>query len=221
RRAPNAVPPPLSDPWPRSAPEEVPRHTPVPTATSPAAPGAAGHAEPPAGATRAMVGDLLVLRAQARGGEAHALLCEAAGWPAERLPGLADELLGAGLAADWATLLWEAASLPPERLAAAAAALGEAGREADSDRLLRQAVSRPTPEVADAALALGGAGRPRETDALLAAFVRVRTPEESADLARRDPRWFAPHLLRAAAALSATHRRDLVHALRLAGIATA
>lgn len=166
-----------------------------------------------------MVGELVALRAQGRGGEAHAVLCEAAGWPAERLPGLAAELVRAGLAADWATLLWEAASLPPERLAAAAAALGEAGREADSDRLLRQGVSRPTAEVADAALALGAAGRPREADALLDAFVRVRTAAEAAALARRDPDWFAPRLLRAAEARSPAHRRDLVHALRVAGIA--
>ncbi|MFD9406917.1 hypothetical protein ACFWBN_07805 [Streptomyces sp. NPDC059989] len=168
-----------------------------------------------------MVGELLALRAQGHGGAAHALLCEAAGWPAERLPGLADELVRAGLAADWGTLLWEAASLPPERLAAAAAALGEAGREADSDRLLRQGVSRPTAEIADAALALGAAGRPREADALLDAFVRVRTAEEAADLARRDPRRLTPRLLRAAAALSPNHHRDLAHALRVAGVATA
>ncbi|MFG2876503.1 hypothetical protein ACGFYU_16190 [Streptomyces sp. NPDC048337] len=221
RRVPNVVPPPLSDPWSRSAPEEVPRRGTGPGGTAPTPTGTPFPAEPPAGSTRALVGELVALRAQGRGGEAHALLCEAAGWPADRLPGLAAELLGAGLAADWGTLLWEAASLPPERLAEAAAALGEAGRETDSDRLLRQGVSRPTAEVADAALALGGAGRPREADALLDAFVRVRTAEEAADLARRDPRWFAPRLLRAAAALSATHRRDLSHALRVAGIATA
>ncbi|MEV7829289.1 hypothetical protein AB0P12_01560 [Streptomyces subrutilus] len=179
----------------------------------------------PAAATRvrtlgAFVGELLALRGEGRTGEAHALLCEAAAWPAERLPVLAAELGRAGLAADWETLLWEAASLPPERLAAAAGALGEAGRAADCDRLLRQGVARPTGEIADAALALGAAGRTREAGALLDAFVRVRTAEESAALARRAPQWFAPQLLRAAAALSATHRRDLAHALRVAGIST-
>ncbi|MFG2981634.1 hypothetical protein ACGFYQ_10300, partial [Streptomyces sp. NPDC048258] len=185
----------------------------------------AGEAEacpaPPARSTRAVVGELIALRARGRGGEAHALLCEVAAWPADRLPGLADQLARAGLAADWATLLWEAASLPPERLAAAAAALGEAGREADSDALLRQGVARPTAEIAEAALALGGAGRTREADALLGAFVRVRTAEEAAALARRDPQWFAPRLLQAAAALSGTRHRDLAHAFRVAGIATA
>lgn len=184
-------------------------HPPVPAAT------------PPAQDTRSVVGELIGLRAQGRGGEAHALLCEIAAWPADLLPGLADQLARAGLAADWATLLWEAASLPPERLAAAAAALGEAGREADCDRLLRQGAARPAAEIAEAALALGAAGRMREADALLGAFVRVRTAEEAADLARRDPRWFAPRLLQAAAELSGTHRRALVHALRLAGIAGA
>lgn len=164
---------------------------------------------------------LLALRAQGRSGEAHALLCEAAARPADQLPGLAAELTRAGLAADWATLLWEAASLPPEQLAAAAASLGAAGREADCDALLRQGVARPVAEVADAALALGGAGRIREADALLGAFVRVRTAEEAAGLARRDPQWFAPRLLQVARALPGTRHRDLVHALRVAGIASA
>ncbi|MEU8434687.1 hypothetical protein AB0F18_17530 [Streptomyces sp. NPDC029216] len=173
----------------------------------------------PRGAARgAFVAELLTLRAQGRSGEAHALLCEAALWPAGELPGLAEELGHAGLAADWATLLWEAASLPPERLAAAAGALGEAGRVADSDRLLRQGVARPAGEVAEAALALGDAGRDREAQALLGAFVRLRTAEEAAALARHDPHWFAPRLLRAARALSAARHRDLSHALRVAGL---
>ncbi|WP_345198102.1 hypothetical protein, partial [Streptomyces lavendulae] len=80
-------------------------------------------------ARRDFVAELLALREQGRTGEAHALLCEAAAWPAERLPALAAELARAGLSADWATLLWEAASLPPDELAAAAAAIGGAGRE--------------------------------------------------------------------------------------------
>lgn len=79
-------------------------------------------------------------------------------------------------------------------------------------------MARPVAEVADAALALGGSGRIREADALLGAFVRVRTAEEAAGLARHDPQWFAPRLLRAARALSATRHRDLAHALRVAGI---
>ncbi|MFE2553410.1 UL36 very large tegument protein [Streptomyces sp. NPDC059355] len=178
-----------------------------------AAPLAAG---PVPGGIAAVIGELLGLRAQGRGGEAHALLCEAAAWPAGRLPGLADELVRAGLAADWATLLWEAASLPPERLAAAAAALGEAGRYADCEALLRQGAARPAAEIAEAALALAGSGRTREADALLGAFVKVRTAEEAVRLARRDPQWFTPRLLRAAEALSDTHHRDLVHALRVA-----
>ncbi|MFF4261915.1 hypothetical protein ACFY7Y_20255 [Streptomyces virginiae] len=176
---------------------------------------------PSAGVPGAVAAALLALRAQGRSGEAHVLLCEAAARPAEQLPALAAELTRAGLAADWATLLWEAASLPPERLAAAAAALGAAGREADCDALLRQGVSRPASEVADAALALDGAGRIREADALLGAFVRVRTAEEAAGLARHDPRWFAPRLLRAARALPGPRHRDLLHALRVAGIADA
>ncbi|MFJ3175623.1 hypothetical protein ACIPJK_33315 [Streptomyces roseus] len=182
---------------------------PVPAAPAPAAAG------PEPSGIAAVIGELIGLRARGRGGEAHVLLCEAAAWPAERLPALADELVRAGLGADWATLLWEAASLPPERLAAAAAALGEAGRHADCETLLRQGAARPAAEIAEAALALAGTGRTREADALLGAFVKVRTAEEAVRLARRDPQWFTPRLLRAAGALSAAHHRDLAHALRV------
>ncbi|WST25454.1 hypothetical protein OG264_30460 [Streptomyces xanthophaeus] len=208
----------------RGAPRGARFGHPAPTAAPAPAPAPSPSSSPsPAGArpTGAFVAELLTLRARGRTGEAHVLLCEAAAWPAGRLPGLAAELTRAGLAADWATLLWEAASLPPERLAAAAAALGEAGREADSDALLRQGVARPTAEIADAALALGGAGHTREAEALLGAFVRVRTAEEAARLAGRDPQWLAPRLLDAARALSGSRHRDLVHALRVAGIAMA
>ncbi|GHI86464.1 hypothetical protein ACWGF3_18045 [Streptomyces xanthophaeus] len=206
----------------RAAPRGARFGHPAPTAAPAPAPSPSSSPSP-AGArpTGAFVAELLTLRARGRTGEAHVLLCEAAAWPAGRLPGLAAELTRAGLAADWATLLWEAASLPPERLAAAAAALGEAGREADSDALLRQGVARPTAEIADAALALGGAGHTREAEALLGAFVRVRTAEEAARLAGRDPQWLAPRLLDAARALSGPRHRDLVHALRVAGIAMA
>ncbi|MGW7439026.1 hypothetical protein [Streptomyces sp. NPDC054849] len=214
------------DPAPRAARSGPPRTGPAsgpepalePAPESLPGPEGMTHGAAPAGTVRAVAAELLALRAQGRSGEAHALLCEAAAWPAERLPALAAELARAGLAADWTTLLWEAASLPPEQLAAAAAALGDAGREADCDALLRQAVARPAAEVADAALALGGSGRIREADALLGAFVRVRTAEEAAGLARHDPQWFAPRLLQAARALPGTRHRDLVHALRVAGI---
>ncbi|MFJ9762857.1 hypothetical protein ACIRUY_03495 [Streptomyces erythrochromogenes] len=202
----------IPDPEPQSDPQAAP--APVPQAAPASAP---APAQPTAG-PRAVAAELLALRAQGRTGEAHALLCQAAASPAAQLPGLAAELARAGLAADWATLLWEAASLPPEQLAAAAAALGDAGREADRDALLRQGVARPAAEVADAALALGAAGRDREADALLGAFVRVRTAEEAADLARYDPRWLAPRLLRAAGSLPGARHRDLLHALRVAGI---
>ncbi|WP_030155220.1 hypothetical protein [Streptomyces sp. NRRL S-244] len=207
---------------PRFAPPEPEHFAPAEPESRPAAPGwdaragAPGADGPGPGGIAAVIGELLGLRTQGRGGEAHALLCEAAAWPAARLPGFADELVRAGLGADWATLLWEAASLPPERLAAAAAALGEAGRHADCETLLRQGAARPAAEIADAALALAGTGRTREADALLGAFVKVRTAEEAVRLARRDPQWFTPRLLRAAEALSDAHHRDLVHALRVA-----
>ncbi|WP_330333475.1 hypothetical protein OHS33_29625 [Streptomyces sp. NBC_00536] len=190
---------------------------PAPGAVGPA-PGD-GRSGPGEGAP-VLVGELIGLRGQGRTGEAHALLCEAAWWDAALLPGLGRELERAGLAADWAALLWEAASLPPDRLAALAAALEDSGRPGDCDRLLRQGAARPAPEIADAALALGAAGRAREADSLLEAFVRVRTAEEAARLARRDPGWFAPRLLRAARGVSGSAHRDLVHAFRVAGIAT-
>ncbi|MEU6890873.1 hypothetical protein ABZ934_03600 [Streptomyces sp. NPDC046557] len=206
---------------PEAGPPEPPGADPAasgPAAGSGAAAPARGGAAGPAPEVPRTVARLLGLRAQGRGGEAHALLCEAAGWPAPLLPEFAAELGRAGLGADWATLLWEAASLPPDRLAAAAAALGEAGRDGDCDALLRQGAGRPTAEIAEAALLLGAAGRDREADALLAAFVRLRTAEEAAGLARRDPHWFAPRLLRAASALAGGKHRDLSHALRVAGI---
>ncbi|MFF1408958.1 hypothetical protein ACFVX6_04020 [Streptomyces sp. NPDC058289] len=183
------------------------------------APGGGPHGVPAevAGGSGGFVEGLVALRGQGRSGEAHVLLCEAAAGPAERLVLLGEELVRAGLAADWATLLWEAASLPPARFAAAAAVLGPV----DRDALLRQGAARPAAEIAEIALVLGEAGHTPEADALLTAFVRVRTAEESARLARRDPRWFAPRLLRAAEALSGAHHRDLLHALRVANLPVA
>ncbi|NBM19135.1 hypothetical protein [Streptomyces sp. GC420] len=168
--------------------------------------------------TAGTVGELLRLRSEGRGGEAHVVLCEAAGWPPDLLPLLAAELHRVGLGADWATLLWEVASQPPERLAAAAAALSAAGREQDCHQLLRQGVSRPAPEIAEALLALDEAGRGEEAQALLDAHIRVRTPEETARIAQYDPRRLTPLLLRAARSVSDERHWDLAHALRVAGI---
>ncbi|MDT3400815.1 hypothetical protein RKE29_30170, partial [Streptomyces sp. B1866] len=164
------------------------------------------------------VARLARLRAERRGGEAHVLLVEAAGWPAERLPLLADELERAGLGADVATLLWEAACLPPEALAAAADALAAAGRPADCARLLRQSVSRPVTDVAHAALALREAGRAVEAAFLLQAFVRARTPDEAALAAAAAPAQLVPLLLDAATSVSSSSHHDLALALRAAGV---
>ncbi|PWI14397.1 hypothetical protein DI272_09650 [Streptomyces sp. Act143] len=163
------------------------------------------------------VEQLVRLRREGRSGEAHALLVEAAYWPAARFPLLADELQRAGLGADWATLLWEAASLPAERLVAAADALAEAGRAADGEQVLRQGVVRPAGEIGQAVLGLVHEGRHREVRALLDAYVRVRTPEEAARSAAPDPRTLVPLLLQAAQGVSEERRWDLVHALRVAG----
>ncbi|MFD5073254.1 hypothetical protein [Streptomyces sp. NPDC058371] len=163
---------------------------------------------------------LVRLRAEGRTGEAHALLVEAAYWPAARFPLLAAQLHRAGLDADWATLLWEAASLPADRLVAAADALVAAGRTADGSQMLRQGVARPAPEIGAAVQGLAAEGRHREIRALLDAYVRVRTPEEAARSVEADPVHLVPLLLEAARGASEERYWDLVHALRVAGIAT-
>ncbi|MFD8302710.1 hypothetical protein ACFV29_10210 [Streptomyces sp. NPDC059690] len=163
------------------------------------------------------VGRLVRLRAEGRSGDAHALLVEAAHWPAARFPLLAAELHGAGLGFDWTTLLWEAASLPAGRLVAAADALVAAGRAADGEQILRQGVVRPAAEIGQAVLGLSAEGRRREVVALLDAYVRVRTPEEAARSAEPDPGTLVPLLLEAAHGVSDERHWDLVHALRVAG----
>ncbi|MCT4353079.1 UL36 very large tegument protein [Streptomyces sp. Je 1-79] len=161
------------------------------------------------------------LRSQGRSGEAHALLCEAVAGPPAWLPALAAELHRVGLGADWATLLWEAALLPPGHLAAVAGALADAGRPEDCERLLRQGVARPADELAGACAALHAEGHHREAHALLTAFLQARTPEDAAHLAAADPHVLVPQLRTAARALSPALERDLLHALRVAGLAGA
>ncbi|MFJ4466009.1 hypothetical protein ACIP2X_00670 [Streptomyces sp. NPDC089424] len=181
----------------------------------------AGDAAVDAAARRAAAGTvetLLRLRGEGRTGEAHVLLAEAAHGPAARFPLLAAEMEAAGLGADWATLLWEAASLPAGQLAAVADRLAAAGREADGEQILRQGVGRPAYEIGLAVLGLAKEGRHREVRALLDAYVRVRTPEEAARSAGPDPRTLVPLLLEAARGVSAERHRDLVHALRVAGL---
>jgi hypothetical protein len=56
--------------------------------------------------------------------------------------------------------------------------------------------------------------------ALLDAYVRVRAPEEAARSAAPEPRTLAPLLLEAARGVSDARYRDLVHALRVAGLGT-
>ncbi|MFC9245503.1 hypothetical protein ACFT7S_16210 [Streptomyces sp. NPDC057136] len=191
---------------------------------SPAVPTPAPTAAPDPAARRAAdeaVERLVRLRTEGRSGEAHVVLCEAAAWPAGHLPVLALALHGAGLAADWATLLWEVSTLPPAGLAAAAGALAAAGRPDDCAHLLRQGAARPATEIADAVAALDRAGLAPQARALLGAFVRVRTPQDAARIAERDPRHLVPQLLAAAREVSAAREWDLVHALRVAGIAGA
>ncbi|WP_200262482.1 hypothetical protein [Streptomyces sp. HSG2] len=164
--------------------------------------------------------DLVRLRDQARSGEAHALLVEAARGPAPRLPLIADELGRNGLAADWATLLWEAALLPLARLIPACDALAEAGLADDGARLLRQGAARPAPEVGRGVLGLVEEGRDGEAGRLLDAYLRTRAPEEAARSVAPDPPRLTPMLLRAARRISGRCHRDVAHALRVADPST-
>ncbi|WP_200304372.1 hypothetical protein [Streptomyces adelaidensis] len=161
---------------------------------------------------------LLRLRGEGRSGEAHALLVEAAYWPAARFPLLAAGLHRAGLSADWATLLWEAGSLPPDRLVAVADALHAVGRATDGEQMLRQGVSRPAEEIGEAVLGFATEGREREARALLDVYVHMRTPEEAARSAAPDPQRLTPLVLAAARGVSEDRYREVVHALRVAGL---
>ncbi|MEU4107793.1 hypothetical protein [Streptomyces sp. NPDC027717] len=164
------------------------------------------------------VAQLAALRAAGRSGEAHILLAEAARWPAVRFPLLADALTRAGRDADWATLRWEAAALPAGQLVEAAAALESAGRVDEGHRLLREGAARPPEEMGAAVARLDAEGRTRDARTLLDACVRARTPEDAARAAAADPGRLAPLLLQAARHVSEERHRDLLHALRVAGI---
>ncbi|MFD4539082.1 hypothetical protein [Streptomyces bauhiniae] len=160
------------------------------------------------------VAHLAALRAAGRSGEAYTLLAETARWPAVRIPLLADALTHA----DWTTLRWEAAALPPEQLVTAATALTAAGRPGDAYRLQREGAARPPEETGAAVARLQEEGRTRDARTLLDACLRTRTPEDVARLATPDPDRLTPLLLEAAAHVSDDHHRDLLHALRAAGI---
>ncbi|WP_405728636.1 hypothetical protein OG885_08850 [Streptomyces sp. NBC_00028] len=224
--APLAVPPAATPtlPTPAATGRRTPRGARFAGASAEPLEAARAQAEPLDGGARREVAQaveqLVRLRSEGRSGEAHALLVDAAYWPAARFPLLAAELQRAGLGADWATLLWEAASLPAERLVAAADALVAAGRGTDGEQVLRQGVVRPAEEVGQAVLGLVHEGRRREVRALLDAYVRVRTPEEAARSAAPGPQTLVPLLLEAAQGVSEERHWDLVHALRVAGFTT-
>ncbi|MFC5907179.1 hypothetical protein ACFP3V_08100, partial [Streptacidiphilus monticola] len=158
------------------------------------------------------------LRADGRGGQAHAVLVEAAHGPAERLPLLARRLEAAGLATDWTTLLWEAAALPPEDVLSAAEHLTDGGRSADGGRLLRQGMARPAAAIGDAVLRLTTQGRPAAARAVVDAYLRTRSTAEAAQVARTDPALLVPLLRESALALSDDLHDELLLALRVAGV---
>ncbi|MGP4111180.1 hypothetical protein ACTWP5_09720 [Streptomyces sp. 4N509B] len=162
---------------------------------------------------------LRALRDRGQGGAAHAVLSEAAGGPAARLPLLVAELERAGMASDLATLLWELASLPPGPLATAARALAVAGRERECGQLLSQGAARPAPEAGSVAVELWSRGRGGEAVTLLSALVRARTAEEAALAATADPAVVVPLLLDAAWRVSPRHHYAVTSELRRAGVA--
>lgn len=164
--------------------------------------------------TAARLGEL---RRGGRSGEVYVLMSEAAAAPAEQLPLLAAAMEQSGLAADVGTLLWEVAAQNPPRLAAAAAALAEAGRQDDCRTLLNQAAARPAADVALTAAALVDTGHRSEAVTLLVAVVRARTPEDAAEIVY-ERRELAGPLLDAAGLHSGSRRRDVVAALRRAGL---
>lgn len=164
------------------------------------------------------VARLLRLRHAERGGEAHAVLSTATGWPAFHLAVLVGELQRNGLDADAGTLLWEAAALPAAEFAAVADALATTGRGTDSARLLRQGVARPLPEIADVALTLHRAGHRAGVREFLAALIRSRTPTEAAQIIYGKSPLLVEALLEAAGALSAQHHRSVADALRGLGL---
>lgn len=161
---------------------------------------------------------LRALRGAGRGGEAHYLLCGAAGMPAVQLAVLVGRLQQSGLSADAGTLLWEAATLPPAEFADAADALCAVGHGEDSVRLLRQGVARPLPQIAQIALLLHRADRRVQVRELLAAVMRSRTPPEVVQIGRAEPAVLVGALLDAAGAVSPEHHRSVANALRGAGL---
>ncbi|MFD3454631.1 hypothetical protein ACFWVC_20935 [Streptomyces sp. NPDC058691] len=219
-----------------AAEEPSPAPAPPPDAAHPGPRGArfAGAAEeqPPAGgheepggaearahrvAARTAAARMAELRRTGRSGEAYVLMSEAAAGPAEQIPELAAALEQSGLAADVATLLWELAARPPHHLAAVASALDAAGRAEDCRTLLHQAAARPAAEVARTAAALCEARLRDRAVTLLAALVRARTPDTAAAIVAERPDLTGP-LLDAAGLVSASRRRDVVAALRRAGL---
>ncbi|QPP10416.1 hypothetical protein G4Z16_04955 [Streptomyces bathyalis] len=161
---------------------------------------------------------LLRLRREGSGGEAHALLSDAASREPLRFAALVEELHRRGMASDAGILLWEAAALPVDAFAAAADALSSLGRAGDSARMLRQGVHRPPQQIAEAALALDRAGRQAEAAELLAAVIRARTPAEAAQVALAAPAVLVGLVLDAARALSEEQCRRVADALRTAGV---
>ncbi|WP_308310471.1 hypothetical protein [Streptomyces sp. CC210A] len=160
---------------------------------------------------------LVDLRARGRSGEAHALLCEAARWPAVRLPLLATALDRAGLAADWATLL--GGGVPADR-APGRPGRGARRRRPGGRRRAAPAAGRDPAGEDVAAAVTGTRASCWGARALVEVFVAVRSPEDTAHFAACAPQRLVPEVLRAARAAAPARETAVVHALRVAGLVT-
>ncbi|MFF3597259.1 hypothetical protein [Kitasatospora indigofera] len=160
---------------------------------------------------------LAELRAAGAGGQAYILLCEAAARPCGDSVALIGELHDAGQTEEIPTFLWEAACLPPRQLAELAAALQDAGRTEDVRSLLHNAASRPAVDVAAVTRALLAADRIVQVDALLQPFMKAHRHHQAVLVAQADAS-LVPAILHSARRASEQDHRDMVRALRSAGV---
>ncbi|OKI25607.1 hypothetical protein [Streptomyces sp. CB03911] len=200
----------------------APAHAPVPVPDddpTPPAP-AEEEAETAAEARRLAVvtaAQLAELRAAGAGGQAYILLCEAAARPCGDSVALIGELHDTGQTEEIPTFLWEAACLPPRQLAELAAALHDAGRTEDVRSLLHNAASRPADDVAAVTRALLAADRIVQVDALLQPLMKAHRHHQAVLVAQADAS-LVPAILHSARRASEQDHRDMVRALRSAGV---
>lgn len=159
---------------------------------------------------------LRALRAAGASGQAHAVLSAAATAP-HGLPALAAALEEDGQEAEIATLLWEVASLPANDLARAVQALDGGRHRAQAEHLARLAAGRPPGDIAELARALLESGHHALAGHFLRSVVETRPRQDAVTLVVARP-GLAAAMLAAAHAVSDAHHKDLLYALRTAGV---